>query len=116
LLDFYALGWVGMRAALRTKKHNRAILATLGRVMLPPWLILTLPFLLESSGVTLNNRFMKGFFVFWFILGAIIDLAAGWRARAKLRRGLRHAVTESRPTAAPPGGALEAAKLEPLRA
>ena len=117
LLDFYALGWTGMRAALRTKKHNRAILLTLTQVLLPPWLILALLFLLASSGV-LNptNRFMKTFFVFWFILGAIIDVVLGWRTRAKLRQGLRQAATGSRPMASPPSGALETAKLEPVRA
>ncbi|HEX4645216.1 MAG TPA: ABC transporter permease subunit [Verrucomicrobiae bacterium] len=116
LLDFYALGWVGMRAALQTKKHNRAILSALARIMVLPWLILTLPFLLASIGGFVTNRFMMRFFVFWFVLGASIDLAVGWRARAKLRRGLRHVVNESRPMAPPPIGGLEAAKLEPARA
>src|SRR5579859_3172120 len=116
LLDFYALGWVGMRAALGTKKHNRAILSALARVMLLPWLVFTILFLLDLAGVRISSRFMKNFLVFWFILSAIIDLAVGWRARAKLRRGLRHIVTESRPMAAPPAGGLESAKLEPVRA
>jgi ABC-type transport system involved in cytochrome c biogenesis permease component len=116
LLDFFALGWVGMRAALRTKKHNRAILAALARVMLAPWLMLPVPFLLESAGARISNRMGIGFLVFWFLLGAIIDLALGLRARAILRRGLRRVVTESKPMAAPPSGGIEAAKLEALRA
>jgi ABC-type transport system involved in multi-copper enzyme maturation permease subunit len=116
-LDFYALGWVGMRAALRTKKHNRAILVALAQVMLPPWLMLALPFLLASSGVmNPTTRFMKNFLVFWFVLGAIIDLVVGLRARAKLRQGLRDIAAGSRPLAPPPAGGVEAAKLEPLRA
>lgn len=115
-LDFYALGWGGMRAALRTKKHNRAILVALAQVMLPSWLILAVLFLLASGGVLIGTtRFMKGFFVFWFVLGGIIDLAVGLRARAKLRQGLRYAADGSRPMA-PPAGGLETAKFEPVRA
>ena len=35
-LDFYALSWMGMLMGLRSKSHSRAVLSTLGRVLVLP--------------------------------------------------------------------------------
>jgi len=39
-LDAAALIWLGMWQGLKTKKYTRSVLATLGQVLLPPWLVL----------------------------------------------------------------------------
>ena len=88
-LTIFALSWVGMWMGLRSSRHQRATLATLGRVMGLPWLAI---FLLAFLGA--GRGFSPGFiFPFWFMLGIVTDLFVGISARAKLRRDFRQLFT-----------------------
>src|SRR5262249_36048646 len=87
--DFRAFTLVGMWMALQSKRHPRAVLGTLLRVMGVPWVaVFLLVFLtMNSRGV---SRGAVGFiFAFWFAIGLVSSLAAGSSASANLKVGLR---------------------------
>jgi ABC-type transport system involved in multi-copper enzyme maturation permease subunit len=88
LVDFYALGWVGMWMALRSNRHSRAIVATLARVILTPWVAIAFLVLMTMGGQFLNAEFITMFALLWFGLGAVIEIAFAVRARADLKRAL----------------------------
>jgi ABC-type transport system involved in cytochrome c biogenesis permease component len=89
LADIYALSWVGMWMGLRARRHHRAILGTLGRVMLAPWLVLLFFWFLGTSGALGGPN--EAFFIFllWHGFGLAIDIVFATRANAELRLGLR---------------------------
>jgi glutamate-1-semialdehyde 2,1-aminomutase len=83
-----ALSWVGMWMGLRSSRHHRATLATLGCVMGLPWLAI---FLLVFLGA--GRGFSPGFLIpVWFALGIMTDLVVGTSARARLRRDFRNLI------------------------
>lgn len=84
--DFRALVTVGMRAALSAKNHSRAVLSTLGQVMLPPWLAILGLSVLDSCGPA-GSIICFGL---WIAVGLLTDLVVSARANRALRRGLRH--------------------------
>jgi hypothetical protein len=85
LVDFYAMGWVGMWQALRTRKHHRAILGTLARVLLAPWLaVLFLVFLTAGGGIHSEGE-IQLMIAFWFGLGATV----AWVFAARAKMGLK---------------------------
>ena len=91
LADFYALTWVGMWMALRARHHNRAILATLGRVMLPPWLVLLLIWFLGASGGLGSPDDALIIFVVWHGFSLVLDVLFATRASFELHQGLKPA-------------------------
>ncbi len=94
LLDFSALSWVGMWMALRSRKHHRAIFATMARIMLPPWLgILFMYFFLLVGGGAPTSEELVGWIAIWFALGAALDLAYRSRAKNALAEGLRQSIS-----------------------
>src|SRR5205085_2786056 len=86
---FWALRWIGMWMALRTKRHHRAILATLARVMLIPWLAILITFFLGMGGRGFSTRAVTTLTTFWLLLGLATDITLARRATFKLRRAFR---------------------------
>jgi hypothetical protein len=96
MADFKALGTVGMWMALRANRHHRAVLGTLGRVLVPPWAgIFVAYFLLRSSRGSPDAA--ATMFACWFILGFIVDAVMAFNAQANLRRGFRSILAGAEP-------------------
>jgi ABC-type transport system involved in cytochrome c biogenesis permease component len=89
-LDAFALSWVGMSMGMKKRGHNRAIYATLGRVMLPPWLAVLLFIFLGIGGTHISSGDMIGFVGFWFFGCVFLDIfQAGASHRGVLAELLR---------------------------
>jgi ABC-type transport system involved in cytochrome c biogenesis permease component len=89
-VDFKALQTVGMWMALRARRHHRAVLGTLGRVMLVPWAgIFMLVFLEMIRTFHPSEGGLAATFALWFMGGIVTDLVFSAQARAGLERGLR---------------------------
>jgi hypothetical protein len=89
VVDFHALTWVGMWMALQTRRHTRAILATLLRVMVAPWFVIFLLVLLTIGGGSLSLGTALGLSLFWFALAAILAHAFASRAKIGLVEAFR---------------------------
>ncbi len=115
LLDFRTIGKTGVVMALRAKNHNRAILATLVRIMLPPWIgILLIVFVLRSS---VNSAGAAAFvFSLWFGLGIITDFFFLAIAETELRTGIRNLLSASDGRSTTASTFAMPAALEPLKA
>src|SRR5207244_3412570 len=100
VLDFVALGWVGMRMALTARNHNRAAFQTCANVLSGPWLAFLAMALAGASRGGRMSWFSGpqgtvNFLVCWFILGGINDLVvAGW-AKRQLAGGFRRLAVEA---------------------
>ena len=90
LMDFHALGWVGMWCGLNSTKHSRAVTATLVRVLAPNWLAIFLLIFSRPSFHSQGDVFVV--FALWFVLGGAVDVVAGIVARENLRTGFRRLV------------------------
>jgi hypothetical protein len=105
-LDYRALVCVGMWMGARGQKHHRAVLATLGRVMLGPWLGIFLIVFLGMAGVFLSSGSAESVCAIWFIAGILYSLVIGLAARKRLLTEFRRIATgaesdEPRAVAAP---------------
>jgi ABC-type transport system involved in cytochrome c biogenesis permease component len=89
LVDFYALTWIGMGMALSTRRHQRAIFATLARVMFLPWLAILFLIFMGMGGRGLNSGDVAALTAFWFLLGIVIDATQAATVRNRLLRDLR---------------------------
>jgi len=83
--DFYALCWVGMWMGLRARSHNRAIIWTLLRILVLPWILW---FVLGAAGF-FNAASVVPLLVVWFSLSIVNDLFWAWVAKRGLRLRLR---------------------------
>ncbi len=89
--DLRALQAVGIWVALRGRKHQRAVLGTLGRVMLVPWAcIFVWVFLTTTRAINPTEGELGVIFAVWFAVGVVNDLIIGGHARARLGDGLRY--------------------------
>ena len=89
-VDFKAFQTVGMWMALRAHKHHRAVLGTLGRVMLVPWAgVFLVVFLTLTRSFGGSESGLAMVFALWFMAGIVTDLVVSAKARAGLERGLR---------------------------
>ena len=89
--DFGALQTVGVWMALRARRHHRAVLGTLGRVMLVPWAgVFMLVFLEMVRTFHPSEGGLAVTFALWFMAGIVTDLVVSAKARAGLERGLRY--------------------------
>jgi len=96
--DFKALQTVGMWMALRARRHHRAVLGTLGRVMLVPWVgIFLWVFLMVTDAFRPSEDELGVVFAVWFMAGILTDLVVNAKARAGLGRGLRYWVAGAEP-------------------
>jgi hypothetical protein len=89
LADYYALTWTGMRSALCKGKHARAIFSTLMRVMLIPWVIVLMTFLVATGSRGFSGNNVAGFFMFWALTAGVLDLMVATWAEANLNYKLR---------------------------
>ncbi len=80
--------------ALRGKRHNRAVLGTLGCVQLPSWFAI---FVLVSwlPHHNISEAGIGMIFASWFGVGIVTDLIMIARARSGLGRGIRHWLNET---------------------
>lgn len=92
-MDYWALVWSGMAAALRARTFPRAAGAALGRVMAIPWLGLCfIVFLLK--GRNLGPMQAWSVFALWYVLAIVNDLWVGTRARGRFQRMLQEPAQE----------------------
>ena len=99
--DYRAIGWVGMRLGVQGLRHHRAVLGTLARIILPPWLLLFL-FIFMSIGGGAGSNAVLGFFVIWAIISLFIGQAQAQQAKKALTARLRQlAAGDASPRAMP---------------
>jgi len=109
VLDFRTIGKIGFLRAIHSKNHNRAILSTLMRVMLPPWgAIILMVFAMQAMVRSANSAAVV--FAFWFGLGIVNDFLFDGSANLELRKGLRRIIC------APPAGSSTGARDLPTPA
>jgi ABC-type transport system involved in cytochrome c biogenesis permease component len=111
-LDFYALGWVGMWMGLRAKRHNRAVMGTLLRVMVTPWLAFIFIMFLGTSGM--SDRTGVWAFSLWIAFGIINDLLVARRAKRKLLEKFRHSATGTPAASKLPQSEMPPSLLNPV--
>jgi hypothetical protein len=97
--DLHALSLVGMWLAVKVPGHRRAVLGTLTRVMLGPWLAVACLVLIRGLGGSVALESI----VCWLGVSALLDLMLANWAKEELIRGLR----DHAPQAAAPGIAPE---------
>jgi hypothetical protein len=88
--DFSAIGVVGAWRALCARKHHRAVLGTLGRVLGPPWAVLFLIVFFMHTVRTGGPGTAAAIFAFWFLVGILTDVIVISQARIGLSRGFKH--------------------------
>ncbi len=88
-VDGFALINVGMWTAMTTKRHARAFMSTMMRVMLPPVVAFVLIFFLVESGAISGNDSEQGVFVAWLVLGGVVSFIAAGTAAANLSQHFR---------------------------
>ena len=92
--DSFALSWIGIEMGLRGKRHHRAVLATLGRVLLPNWLCAFLLVFVAQSSTGMSETVWSILIMIWFLLGFGIDLELGLLAKRRLLRRFREIASE----------------------
>jgi len=106
-LDCYALTRVGMWMALTKKRHAKAFMATILRVMLPAWLAVVLMVFLGFAGAFNGGPdALTGMVFFWFFIGAFIDVVQATMTADHLRKHFREVVSSGRLETSPPGMTL----------
>jgi len=104
LVDFYALSWVGMLMGLRSRRHNRAVLVTLARILSVPWLGVVLFVLVVTTAGGVREDDLPGYAFAWFAAGFVFSLVQATWARAELLDRFRRWASDDvgvRPTPAP---------------
>jgi ABC-type transport system involved in cytochrome c biogenesis permease component len=92
-LDAVALMRVGMWAALTKKRHARAFLATVKRVLLPSWLaVLFFIFLGFAGALNGGPGMFETVMILWFIFGGVVAVVAARVARNSLEDHFREVV------------------------
>ena len=91
LLDLWALSWLSMWYGLAASKATRPAFASLWRILVLPWLIFGISmtaFALVSfgGGINLPSGTIP---LFWFLIGAAVDLLYALSARRRLREQFR---------------------------
>lgn len=88
-LDAEAIARTGLLRALKSRRHHRAVLSTIARVLLPPWVgvflffvIVMVPGGLSEAGFVVC---MRG----WFVLCAVLDLLVLSHASQTVKRDFR---------------------------
>lgn len=88
-LDFYALSWVGMWMALVSPRHQRAVIGTVGRVVIFPWVAILFLGLLTMGGVPIDPDVMVILCFAWFGFAAMIEATFIARAKIGLTEAMR---------------------------
>lgn len=88
-VDGFALINVGMWTAMTTKRHARAFMSTMMRVMLPPVVALVLIFFLAASGAFRGSGSEQVVLVGWLAIGGVVSFIAAGTAAANLSQHFR---------------------------
>lgn len=86
-VDGCAIINVGMWMAMTKKTYARAFLATVRRVLLPPWLLGAFFFVLVMGGGGLGA--VSGMMIIWFIISFVLNICLALPTLQKLRRQFR---------------------------
>ena len=109
-----------MELGLRGKRQPRAVLAALGRVLLPNWLCAFLLVFVAQSGQGISDIGWAILITIWFGLGIGIDLVLGLFAKWTLQRRFREIASGplSKEVKAPRAGSTRALRFghSPLNA
>ena len=91
IADLVAFYWIGMWAALTAKNPNRATSASLGLVLVLPWIgmAVMLVFAALNSMAGGHDPSWKFFLGSWFVLGIAVDIGFGSLARRHLLSDFR---------------------------
>jgi hypothetical protein len=88
-VDGFALINVGMWTAMTTKRHARAFMSTMLRVMLPPVIAMVLFFFLVESGAISGKNSEEAVLVGWLAIGGVVSFIAAGTAASNLDRNFR---------------------------
>lgn len=92
IVDFAALRWTGIWAGLTSRKHYRAVLATIGKVLFIPWICI---FLLVFIRLNPRTAAEAGtILALWFIISIAVALWAQRTSKTKLITEFRKAAAE----------------------
>jgi hypothetical protein len=87
-VDFDALGWTGMAEAMAGRRHHRAVLSTLARVLGPPILLIGLVvFIGAGSGISSGG--VNLIHLLWFGAGLVTSRWVAGNRKAVLRQHFR---------------------------
>jgi hypothetical protein len=91
LADLAALLWVAMSSSLTSRNANIAIIKTISRILILPWILFAAGAVMaliitELFGIRLDWRF---YLSFWFAAGILTDLGFGLRAWLAVRTRFR---------------------------
>jgi hypothetical protein len=99
ILDLAALTWVGMWLAISQNNLNRALLGTIWRVLLLPWLIWSVLFssiaffqFVFGMSISISPLRMVGV---WTLISVVIDVTLWLTARQRFLRDFRRLATPS---------------------
>ncbi|HUL51340.1 MAG TPA: ABC transporter permease subunit [Candidatus Nitrosotalea sp.] len=104
ILDFHALAWVGMWAGARGARHHRAVLAALGRIMLPPWIGILCFILIGVAGRGISDSTGRALIVLWLLFGVGVSFILGVTAKGQLLRDFRRLINGDVPRGARASG------------
>ena len=96
-VDFQALTWIGMWMGLTKSRHHRAILATLTRIILVPWVAIFVLVLLTIGGGSIDFSAFLSLSLLWFGLAAVIESTFIARAKVGLIEAFRQISSDSNP-------------------
>lgn len=83
-LDRSTLIWTGVLQALRRRRHTRAALATMVRILVPPWLLMVLLAFLAEMNVFSGPDGPELIMFAWFVAGGLLSAAHWVSSREKL--------------------------------
>lgn len=92
--DFLAIGWLGMWDGLRARQHHRAILRTLIKVLLVPWIMWIVMMAMFASSFR-GPGAVQTLFTFWFGICVVNNLFWSQRARSGLLNYFRLLVSDA---------------------
>jgi len=115
-VDFQALTWVGMWMGLTKPRHHRAILATLARIMLVPWVAIFVLVLLTIGGGSIDFSTFLNLSLLWFGLAAVIESTFIARAKVGLLEAFRQISSDPNPDLTSAAWNQQATALKPREA
>jgi hypothetical protein len=87
-VDLHCLPWIAMLEALRGRKHQRVILGTLMRGLVPSWLGL-FAFVFISMGINMNAETVSAFFWIWAMASSALIAVMSVSSRVSLQTRFR---------------------------
>jgi hypothetical protein len=95
LADVYTLAWVGLWVGLTARHGNRAAGATVGRVMVLPWLVwVVVVLVLETDRVRMGMGQSGSYLTLWFVIALANNALFLVWSHTRLHRDLRPVASE----------------------